>query len=240
MQWVFASIAFLALAVLLRRLLGLTFAGHDARTLLGTYQQQLCQAIVLEIEAQSAILAICLNEAIEERDLRNFDNSRNFLHLTVSEWDRLAEFLTFLLQLMGDYLPLTRMAAPARAMDAAHFRSESMIEYVRLHEWVDQFLFRNKLRFNLQVRVLRRAVETLTEDFRQTQPRAHSTVEEPSAAWSRLDRDLHDLDLISKEVLLAIRSFLACLSESAARQFAAELRPVLERGVRAGVWSDVG
>ena len=240
MAWLLASIVLVALGVLLRRLLGLTSAGQDTRTPLGSHQQQLCQTIVLEVEAQSAMLAISLNEAMEERDLQNFDNARNFLHLTASEWERLAEFLTFVLQLTGDYLPLARIAIPARAMDAAHFKSESMIEYVRLHEWVDQFLFRNKLRFNLQVRVLRRAVETLTVDFRQTQPRAHSTVEDPSAAWSRLDRDLHDLDLISKEVLLTIRSFLACLPETATHQFAAELRPVLERGVRAGVWSDAG
>jgi hypothetical protein len=238
--WVLASVVLVALGVLLRRLLGLTPEGQHARTLLGGHQQRLCQTIVLEIEAQSAMLAISLNEAMEERDLRNFDNARNFLHLTASEWERLAEFLTFLLQLTGDYLPLARMPVPARAVDPAHFRSESMVEYVRLHEWVDQFLFRNKLRFNLQVRVLRGAVETLTEDFRQTQPRAHSTVEDPSAAWRRLDRDLHDLDLISKEVLLTIRSFLACLPETATRQFADELRPVLERSVRAGVWSDVG
>jgi len=240
MAWVLASITLLALGALLRRLLGLTSAGRNGRSLLGGNQQRLCQTIFLEIEAQSAMLAISLNEAMEERDLRNFDNSRNFLHLTASEWERLAELLTFLLQLTGDYLPVARMPVPARAMDAAHFRSESMIEYVRLHEWVDQFLFRNKLRFNLQVRVLRRAVETLTEDFRQTQPRAHSTVEDGRAAWSRLDRDLHDLDLISKEVLLTIRSFLTCLPDSAARQFAAELRPVLERGVRASVGSDAG
>ncbi len=240
MAWVLASMVLVALGVLLRRLLGLTSVGRVARVLLGGHRQRLCQTIVLEIEAQGAMLAISLNEAMEERDLGNFDNARNFLHLTASEWERLAEFLTFLLQLMGNYLPLARTAVPARTMDAAHFRSESMIEYVRLHEWVDQFLFRNKLRFNLQVRVLRRAIETLTEDFRQTQPRARSTVEGPSAAWSRLDRDLHDLDLISKEVLLTIRSFLACLSEAAARQFATELRPVLERGVRAGVGSDVG
>lgn len=235
MAWLLASVVLLTLGLLLRRLLGLTSARQGMKTLLGAYVQRLCQSIALEIEAQSAILAVSLNEAMEERDLRNFDNARNFLHLTASEWERLAEFLTFLLQRTGDYLPLARIAVPARAMDAAHFRSESMIEYVRLHEWVDQFLFRNKLRFNLQVRVLRRAVETLTEDFRQTQPRAHSTVEDPSPAWSRLDRDLHDLDLVSKEVLLTVRSFLACLPEAVARQFAAELRPVLERGVRAGV-----
>jgi hypothetical protein len=65
-------------------------------------------------------------------------------------------------------------------------------------------------------------------------------MEDPSAAWNRLDRDLHDLDLISKEILLTLRSFLACLPDSAARQFAAELRPVLERGVRSRAWSDVG
>jgi hypothetical protein len=186
------------------------------------------------------MLAISLNDAMEERDSGHFDNARNLLHLTASEWERLAEFLAFLLQVTGDYLPLARIAVPARTMDAAHFRSESMIAYVRLHEWVDQFLFRNKVRFNLQVRILRRAVETLTDDFRQAQPRAYSATENPSAAWNRLDRDLHDLDLISKEILLTLRSFLACLPDSAARQFGVELRPALERGVRSAVWSDVG
>jgi hypothetical protein len=240
MAWLLAFLVLLLLGTLLRRLLGLAPSGFDARAPLAGHRQRLCQAVVLELEAQTAMLAISLNDAMEERDRGNFDNSRNLLHLTGSEWERLAEVLTFLLQVTGDYLPLARAAVPTRTMDAARFRSESMIEYVRLHEWVDQFLFRNKLRFNLQVRILRRAVETLTEDFRQTQPRVHSAMEDPSAAWNRLDRDLHDLDLISKEILLTLRSFLACLPDSAARQFAAELRPVLERGVRSRAWSDVG
>jgi hypothetical protein len=240
MAWLSAFLVLLVFGVVLRWLLGLTPAGGDARALLAGHRQRLCQAMVLEFEAQSAILAISLNDAMEERDSGNSDNSRNLLHLTASEWERLAEVLTFVLQVTGDYLPLARVTVPSRTMDATHFRSESMIEYVRLHEWVDQFLFRNKLRFNLQVRILRRAVETLTEDFRQAQPRAHSAVEDAAAAWNRLDRDLHDLDLISKEILLTLRSFLACLPDSAARKFAAELRPVLERGVRSAAWSDVG
>ena len=234
MVWLLAFMMLLVLGVLLRRLLGLAPAGQDGRTPLDGHRQRLCHTIVLELEAQCAMLAVSLNEAMEERELGNFDNARNFLHLTASEWERLAKLLTFLLQVTGDYLPLARVAVPSRTMAAAHFRSESMIEYLRLHEWVDQFLFRNKLRFNLQVRILRRAVETLTDDFRQAQPRAYSAVEDLSAAWNRLDRDLHDLDLISKEILLTLRSFLACLPDGAARQFGAELRPALERGVRSG------
>jgi len=240
MAWLSALLVLCVLGAVLRRLLGLTPPGQDSGVPLTGHRQWLCQAMVLELEAQTAMLAISLNDAMEERDLGNFDNAGNLLRLTASEWERLAEVLTFLLQVTGDYLPLARTAVPTRTMDAAHFRSESMIEYVRLHEWVDQFLFRNKLRFNLQIRILRRAVETLTGDFRQTQPRAHSAMQDPSAAWNRLDRDLHDLDLISKEILLTLRSFLACLPDSAARQFAAELRPVLERGVRSRACSDVG
>lgn len=238
MAWLLAFLVLLAIGVLLRRLLGLSPAGRDARASLSGHRQRLCQAVVLELEAQSAILAISLNDAIEERELGNSDNARNLLFLTASEWERLAEVLIFILQVTGDYLPLARAAVPTRTMDATYFRSESMIEYVRLHEWVDQFLFRNKLRFNLQVRILRRAVETLTDDFRQAQPRAHSAIEDRSSAWTQLDRDLHDLDLISKEILLTLRSFLAYLPESAVRQFEAELRPVLERGVRSSVWTD--
>jgi hypothetical protein len=240
MAWLLAFMVLLLLGALLRRLMGLTAAGRDAGTPLSGEGQQLCQDTTLEIQARSAMMAISLDDAMEERDSEHFDNARNLLYLTASGWERLAGLLTFLLQVTADYLPLARTAVPARAMDAAHFKSESMIEYVRLHEWVDQFLFRNKLRFNLQVRILRRAVETLTEDFREAQPRAHSAVEDSSATWNRLDHDLHDLDLISKEILLTIRSFLVCLPESAIRQFAAELRPVLERGVRSGAWSHAG
>jgi hypothetical protein len=239
MAWLLAFMVLLLLGALLRRLMGLTAAGRDAGTPLSGEGQQLCQDTILEIQARSAMVAIPLNDAMEERDSGHFDNARNLLYLTASGWGRLAGLLTFLLQVTADYLPLARTTVPARAMDAAHFKSESMIEYVRLHEWVDQFLFRNKLRFNLQVRILRRAVETLTEDFQEAQPRAHSAVEDSSATWNRLDRDLHDLDLISKEIILTLRSFLVCLPESAIRQFAAELRPVLERGVRSGALSHV-
>ena len=50
-----------------------------------------------------------------------------------------------------------------------------MIDYLRLPELADQFLSRTKLRFHLQVKVLRRAVDILTADFHRAEAKTART-----------------------------------------------------------------
>jgi hypothetical protein len=227
--WVLGGAAFLAVWVLLRRLLGLDAASRRRFLSLDNDREQVYNAVRLELQTQSSILAVSLNDAIEESDSGNHEIAWRLLRLSVAEWDRLAEILRVLLGVVTEYLPVAGTVVPVRSMAPKNFKSETMIDYLRLHEWLDQFLWRTRLRFHLQVRVLRHAVEALTADFRRAQPQAYPF---PARLWSHFDRDFHDFDLITKEILLAFRTFLICLPQRAVNDFKSDLRFIVERGVR--------
>lgn len=226
--WLLGGAVFLCVGFVLRRLLGLDAPGGRVSLRLDGERERLYQTIVLELQTQSAILAVSLNDAIEECESGNHEIAWRLLRLTTAEWNRLAEILRTLLGVVTDYLPLAGTVIPIRSMAPAYFKSEAMIDYVWLHEWLD-FLWRTRQRFHLQVRVLRHAVEALTEDFQQVQPRSYTF---PAGVWGRLDRDFHDFDLITKEVLLAFRSFITSLPEPAVDDFRSAILPIIERGVR--------
>jgi len=143
-----------------------------------------------------------------------------------------ADIVDLLLSAITKHLPVARLPLPIRNMVAHRFRSQSMIDYVRMHEILDQLVFRSKFRFHLHIRVLRRAAETLTADFGSTQHQGERTTERPVAVWNQLDLDFHDFDLITKETLLALRAFLLYLPDDGLADFATDLSPILAHGVR--------
>jgi len=229
-RWLSGGVVFLCVGFVMRRLLGLDAPGRRGFLPLDGEREHLYQTIVLELQTQAAILAVSLNDAIEEYDSGNHEIAWRLLGLTTAEWNRLAEILRVLLGVVTEYLPLAGVVVPIRSIAPRYFKSETMIDYVRLHEWLDQFLWRTRLRFHLQVRVLRHAVEALTRDFLRMQPQSYPP---PTGLWSQLDRHFHDFDLITKEILLAFRTFLASLPEHAVSDFGSALLPILERSVRA-------
>jgi hypothetical protein len=191
------------------------------------------QPVVQEIETQAAILGISLNDAFEERDAGNPEIAWRLVRLSVSEWDRLTEILTLLLSRMTKHLAAAKIVVPTRTMGAHHFRSRVMVDYVRMHELLDQLVFQSRLRFQLHLRVLRRAVETLSGEFRRSYRYAERTGDRPPELWTRFDLYFHDLDLVAKETLLAFRALLTCLPHSALSGFGVDLQAILRRGVRA-------
>jgi hypothetical protein len=236
MHWIMGAAVLFGMGVLLRRLLGLGASSPRRLPMsLNHEQRSFCNAIAEEVESRSAILAVLLNEAIEELAAGNSDIAWELLDLAKAEWISLAEFLSEILRNVTDYLPLAHIAIPVRSMVAEHFRSDVMIDYLRVPELVDQFLSRTKLRFHVQIRVLRHAVEILTTDFRRAEPTRNLGTAYSRALWSRLDRDYHDFDLIAKRTVLASGRFVSWLPQSAAALFVLALRPALERGVRCAV-----
>jgi hypothetical protein len=240
MKWLIAGLILGGVGIALRRLLRLDRRRPPSAGRLPPLSEDraaIYQPVVLEIETQSAILGISLNDAFEERDAGNPEIAWRLVRLSVSEWDRLTEIVTLLLRQMTKHLPMAKVVVPTRTMGANHFRSRVMVDYVRMHELLDQLVFQSRLRFQLHIRVLRRAIETLSTEFRRAYRYAERTGDEPRELWTRFDHYFHDLDLVSKETLLALRALLACLPHSALPAFEADLQSILHRGVRAAVAS---
>jgi hypothetical protein len=236
MRWVIGAVAFLVVfGSVLRRLLhfeGASLRGLRGWVYLNPEREAVYQSIALEIETQASILGVSLNDAVEERDLGKQEIAWRLVGLADCEWGRLAQLANGLLNVLGKYMPAARVVVPVRNIASHHFKSHAMVDYARKHEVLDQFVFRYKLRFQLHMRVLRRAVETLTTEFGQTYRSVLRTGSSPDGVWNYLDLCFHDFDLITKEVLLAFRTFLACLPDEELQSLATELNALIVRGVR--------
>jgi len=221
-----------AVGVLLRRALrmdGPRPKTYNGLALLSREQARIYDLVVRDMEIEATILGVALNEAIEERDAGNNENAWRLVLLAASEWDRLVAITVTLLSQMSRYLPVARLDSPARRMQPERFKSKIMIDYVRLHEILPQFVFHSKLRFQLHLRVMRRAVESLTAEFRHLHRVAERSAVRPLELWGHLDLYFHDLDLLTKETLLALRAFVRGLSGDELSKFGVDLHAQLPR-----------
>ena len=107
-----------------------------------------------------------------------------------------------------------------------------MVDYVRMHELLDQLVFSSRRRYQLQLRLLRRAAEIVTGEFRHTYRQAERTGDQSLEVWKQIDLAFHDFDLIAKEALLAFRALLACLPLTVLPGFSLELNALLRARVR--------
>ena len=239
MNWFWGGSILAGFGLALRRLLNLGApAGSSASALHSpsSGREAIYQSVAQELETQCAILGITLNDAIDEKDSGRAEIAARLVRLCAGEWDRVTEVLGGLLSVVAKHMPVAQVAVPLRSLSAHRFKSRTMIDFFRMYELLDQLVFRSKMRFQLQVRVLRRANETLTAEFRKNLRYAERTGDLSPEYWHRLDLLFHDFDLLSKEILLAFRTFLACLPDSALKAFAADvgaLRPRAERIIRA-------
>jgi hypothetical protein len=218
--------------LVLRRVLRMDSSARGELELLTPGHVAIYTPISQEVETQVAIINISLNDAFEERDSGNHEIAWRLVTLAASEWDRVAKIITALLDALQKNLPEARALVPYRGIVSRRFKSHSMIENLRLYELLNKLVYRSRMRFQLQVHMLRRAAANLTMEFNRTYQYGERTDDRPPELWQRLDIYSHDFDLVSKEALMAFHAFLICLPPSALHALASDLEPVLRRGVR--------
>jgi hypothetical protein len=235
MNWVYGGLILMGVGLALRRVLGLG-KRHNPRLAglahLSPELHAIYHPVAQEVETHAAILSISLNDAFEERAALHYDIAWHLVRLSAGEWDRLAGTLMALLNILAKHTTNGHLAVPARRIVPDHFKSRVMTDYLNIHELLDKLVFHSHQRFQLQIRLLRRAIETLTKEFRCTCLYLERLQDRSQEVWIRLDLYFHDFDLIAKETLLAFRALLACLPAAALPDLTAELRAVLEPGVR--------
>jgi len=227
-----------AVAMLLRRILHLgAKAGSRAggRGSLREDLQAIYQPLAQEIEAQTTILGITLNEAFGEREATRHEMAWHVVRLARGEWERLTELVVGLQSVLTKFLPASNGIVPARRVATRHFKSRVVIDNVGLYEFLDQILFSSKRRFALQLRFLFRASALLSKDFKRACREGAITLDSSEELWTQLDYYFHDFDLIAKETLLAFRTLLACQSPEGAQELNLDLQILLERGMRVSV-----
>ena len=195
--------------------------------------------VAQEVERQTAMLAVSLNDAFDERDVGRHDMAWRMVGLSASEWGRVAELVTALLNTLSAFVTSAHAVVPVRAVAVDEFKSRVMIDHSRMHELLDKLLYSSQRRFQLQIRLLLGATATLTAEFRRTRRYGEHTQDPSPEVWSRLDHYFHDFDLVAKEALLAFRGLLVCLPPEAISELTAELRTLVPRGARTSVTTSI-
>ena len=240
MQWVIASLILAAVAVLLRRILRMGAKRKSPGRALGSLREDLhaiYQPLAQEIETNTTILGITLNDAFDEREANRHEVAWHAVRLALGEWKRLGGLVVGLLNVLTKFLPVTNGIVPMRRVSVGHFKSRAVRDSVGLYEFLDQILFSSKHRFALQLRFLFRASATLSKEFNRACREGALTLDSSDELWARMDYYFHDFDLIAKETLLAFRTLLACQPPERAQELALDLHVLLERGMRVFVAS---
>jgi hypothetical protein len=235
MEWMVGILILVGVGFLLRRLLWTKSPVHRAPAglvPLGSERRAVYDGFAPEVEARIAMLGISLNDAFEERDAGRHDMAWRMLRLSAAEWDGMAKIITSLLDALAKHLPDAQVVVIPRSIHAHRFMSKPMVDYVRMHELLDQLVFSSRRRYQLQLRLLRRAAEIVTGEFRRTYRRAERTDDQSREVWNQIDLYFHDFDLITKEAVLAFHALLACLPRSVLPKLSLELNALLHGRVR--------
>jgi hypothetical protein len=236
MHWVVGILILASVGFLLRRLMGMKSPEQRPPTglaTLGPERQALYDAFAPEVEARITMLGISLNDAFEERDAGRQEMAWRMVRLSASEWDGIVKIVAGLLDALARHLPDAQVVVIPRSIPAHRFKSRLMVDYVRMHELLDQLVFSSRRRYQLQLRLLRRAAEIVTGDFRRTYRQAERADDRSAEVWNHIDLHFHDFDLIAKEALLAFRALLAYLPLSLLPKLSLDLNALLHGRVRA-------
>ena len=232
MLWILELGILLVLAVVLRRTLHMgQNAVHEKANprFRRPANNPLCSSLLSEIDAHSAILGVVLNDAINELATGSPEIARSMLGIFNSERERLVELIINLQNLSLKYLPTVQYPVETRPLEPVSFRSEPVTEILQRHGVLEQFVFRSKLRFQLQLRLLRRATALLNESFEEVRHRTGTGDENFLSTLSQLDLYYHDLDLLTKETILGFSEELAALPDTVLEEMAVEISVLTSR-----------
>jgi hypothetical protein len=235
MRWLAGILVLTGVALVLRRLLGVNSPAQRGQAGLAPLEperQAVYDGFAPEVEARTAMLGISLNDAFEERDDGHHEMAWRMIRLSASQWDGMAKIAEGLLDALAEHLPDAQVVVTPRSIHAHRFKSRTMVDYVRMHELLDQLVFSSRRRYQLQLRLLRRAAQIVTGEFRHTYRQAERTGDQSLEVWNQIDLNFHDFDLIAKEALLAFRALLVCLPLSVLPKFSLELNALLRARVR--------
>jgi hypothetical protein len=232
MVWIFELGILAVVALVLRRALNLGKTSAPKQTaprFRRPANNPLCSPLVSEIDAHTSILGVALNDAIDELASGNLEIARCMLSVFSSERERLVELVIDLQNLSLKYLPTVQYPVEARSLDPGSFRSQPVTEFLNRHGVLEQFVFRSKLRFLLQLRLLRRATAQLNESFEEAMRKPGMGIEAFNETLAKLDLYFHDLDLLTKETLLGFSTELASLPDDVLEDLTAEVSALTRR-----------
>lgn len=229
MDWALAAFALLLMAYVCRRILRMDESSRPPwrPAALPLNRFQIYRNAAQEIETQSYMLGVTVNEALGDFEAGDGLKAAAEIVLAAEQWDLLAQLVSNLLKVITESMPQVGTIASYREINPAGFRSRAMAEFMKSGGKLHQFIYRSKGRFDFRLQLIRSAVAELTAEFRSSYASSGREQDFPPTQLKEIDPTLHDYDLVAKEALLAMRDFLGVLPEGAVPAFGMEVAQVV-------------
>jgi hypothetical protein len=176
---------------------------------LPTEKNELFESVVRGWEASYAMLSIALNDAFSLCARGELVRARQQLAVASELATLLAPPLNAALLTMGNHAREHRTYSRVQPLNPVFFRGATAHRAASWSSLWHGLLFRERSRFLQKLRVLSRAIQELTLEFRATATvLVEGTSTEPGARWAALDVLHFDLNTCLRETIVILKSFL--------------------------------
>jgi hypothetical protein len=191
--------------------------------LLDPTSEKVFQQAHRDVEANTSLIGVAMNEAIEVRELGDFDEAIRFLNIGGDIIQRFTPDLLSLLGVMNRFSRMVTAIAPVKPIVPGQFHLAELTNLAHLNRILHHMLTSAKQRFRLKLYILGKGV-SLTSHFLLKCIKnivTHRSADEQE--WEEILFVERDFQNLSRESVQSFRVLLQALSSDAARELSKSL-----------------
>ncbi len=195
----------------------------DWQTLLSPSGERVFARAKNEIETNTTMIDVAVNEAWEIKQLGNFDEALRFLNIGSEIIERFTPNLLSLLSIMTKFSRMVSALAPVQPLFPADFHLAELTNLAYLNMLLSQVAISTKQRFRLKLYTIGKGI-SITSHYLITRIKNVVTHRSPEEReWIEIAKIGQDFSKLSEESVRSFRALLEALSNEAARDLAREL-----------------
>ncbi len=209
-------IGWIAFAILARRNEKKVQAEWTA--LLNPASERIFQQARLDVEANTSMIGVAMNEAMEVRQLGDFDEAVRFLNIGGDIIQRFTPNLLSLLSVMSRFSRMVSAIAPVSPIVPGGFHLSELTSLAHLHKILHHMLTSTKQRFRLKLYILGKGISITSHYMLKS---IKNIIAQRSAAdreWDEIVGVEQDFQRLSNESIQSFRALLEALSSDAAKE----------------------
>ncbi len=193
--------------------------------LLDPTSERIFQKATLEIEGNTAIVGMVVDEAMEVRQLGDLDEAIRFLNIGGDVIERFTPNLLALLSVMAKFTRMVSAIAPVNPIVPGDFHLSELTSLAHLHRILHHVLASAKQRFRLKLYILGKALSITSHYFAKNIRNVVTHRSSDDREWDQIFGVQQDFQRLSNESVRSFRVLLEALSCDAARELSRQVCP---------------
>jgi hypothetical protein len=185
--------------------------------LLSPSSERIFERARLDIEANTTLVGVAMNEAMEVRQLGDLDEAVRFLNIGGEIIERFTPSLLALLAVMARFSRMVSAIAPVDPILPGNFHLAELTSLAHLHRIMDHVLASAKQRFRLKLFILGKGLSITSHYLLKSIQNVVTRRSSEDQEWEQILQVEEDFRTLSNESVQSFRALLAALSSDAAR-----------------------